>query len=108
MARTAVELPDPLENPAAAGGSAAMGGTDDLLAQLAGDEVDRLLSEADAVPPNPEHADRPAFDAESALGPAGDAGESGKSRAAMAALFDEMDAADAVDAVEIAVKPQAK
>jgi hypothetical protein len=102
MARTAVELPDPLEN-AAGGGSAAMGGTDDLLAQLAGDEVDRLLSEADAVPPDPAHADRPPLDADAATEPGGDAA---KSRAAMEDLFDEMDAADAVTASVNASKPK--
>src|SRR5688500_20197958 len=57
MARTAVELPDPLEN---AGGGGGANSADDLLAQLAGDEVDRLLSEADATPPDPAHADRAA------------------------------------------------
>ena len=48
MAQTAVDLPDPL------GGSktdtgAAFKSADDLLAQLAGDEVDRLLHNAAAA-----------------------------------------------------------
>src|SRR5438552_11840861 len=56
MAQTAVDLPDPL------GGSktdtgAAFKSADDLLAQLAGDEVDRLLSEADASTPGPLNVD---------------------------------------------------
>ena len=44
MGQAAVDLPDPLEAEQA---SAAPGGVDDLLAQLAGDEIDRLLAEAD-------------------------------------------------------------
>lgn len=43
MGQPAVELPDPLQTPS--GTDAA--GADDLLAQLAGDEIDRLLAEAD-------------------------------------------------------------
>lgn len=43
MGRAAPDLPDPLENQE----SAATGGADDLLSQLAGDEIDRLLAEAD-------------------------------------------------------------
>jgi hypothetical protein len=70
MARTAVELPDPLEN--AGAGGAVVNSADDLLAQLAGDEVDRLMSEVDATPPDPAHADR-ARDA--APGASADAGE---------------------------------
>lgn len=42
MAQSTIELPDPLE------GSAGYAGADDLLAQLAGEEVDRLLSDAEA------------------------------------------------------------
>lgn len=42
-----VDLPDPLDAaPPGAGGGGA-GGADDLLSQLAGDEIDRLLAEAD-------------------------------------------------------------
>ncbi len=40
MAKAAVDLPDPLDQPTSAAGA------DDLLAQLAGDEIDRLLTEA--------------------------------------------------------------
>src|SRR3954454_2232135 len=46
MAQTAVDLPDPLESK----GEHALNNADDLLAQLAGEEVDRLLSEADGHP----------------------------------------------------------
>ena len=42
-----VDLPDPLESAA----SRPLGNADDLLAQLAGEEVDRLLAEADAESP---------------------------------------------------------
>ena len=43
MAQATLDLPDPTEQQAPANGSA-----DDLLAQLAGDEIDRLLAEAAA------------------------------------------------------------
>lgn len=43
MGRASPDLPDPLENQ----DSAPSGGADDLLSQLAGDEIDRLLAEAD-------------------------------------------------------------
>jgi hypothetical protein len=43
MGQAAVDLPDPLEKPKAA----PMSSADDLLAQLAGDEIDRLLADAD-------------------------------------------------------------
>src|SRR6266566_5715295 len=43
MGQAAVDLPDPLQNQAAVGGPSA----DDLLAQLAGEEIDRLLAEAE-------------------------------------------------------------
>ena len=48
MGQAAVDLPDPLEPPPAT--SAA--GTDDLLAQLAGEEIDRLLAEAEVERPS--------------------------------------------------------
>ena len=44
-----VDLPDPLHNDAPAAGP----GVDDLLAQLAGEEIDRLLAEADIERPAP-------------------------------------------------------
>jgi hypothetical protein len=57
MGRAAPDLPDPLENAE----SAPTGGADDLLSQLAGDEIDRLLAEADVeAAPLPEAADAPA------------------------------------------------
>lgn len=49
MGQAVVDLPNPLEAPP----PATMSGTDDLLAQLAGDEIDRLLAEADADRPAP-------------------------------------------------------
>ena len=51
-----IDLPDPLES-----ASTPLGNADDLLAQLAGEEVDRLLAEADAEgkhPPGPGEARR--------------------------------------------------
>jgi hypothetical protein len=64
MARPALDLPDPMND----SGSGAIHSADDLLAQLAGEEIDRLLSEADdddgstAEPPatRPQNVDRPA------------------------------------------------
>jgi hypothetical protein len=44
MGQATVDLPDPLEKPKAAPTASA----DDLLAQLAGDEIDRLLAESDS------------------------------------------------------------
>ncbi len=43
MGQATVDLPDPLKSPA----PTTSGGTDDLLAQLAGEEIDRLLADAD-------------------------------------------------------------
>ena len=56
MSRTAVDLPDPLQTQ----GDGAMNNADDLLAQLAGEEVDRLLSEADVAAPLPAVPGKPA------------------------------------------------
>ena len=55
MGQAAVDLPDPLDRPAGAPGAATpLPDADDLLAQLAGDEIERLLSEADLdVPADP-------------------------------------------------------
>ena len=50
MSRTAANLPDLLQKQDGDGTPAGLNNADDLLAQLAGDEVDRLLSEADAAP----------------------------------------------------------
>ncbi len=48
MGQATVDLPDPLETPAPSSSA----GTDDLLAQLAGEEIDRLLADADSgLPP---------------------------------------------------------
>jgi hypothetical protein len=62
MGQAAVDLPDPLEKPK----PAPMTSADDLLAQLAGDEIDRLLADADTgKEPAPEVAviEVPALDA---------------------------------------------
>lgn len=58
MGQATVDLPDPTEAPTADTAASA----DDLLAQLAGDEIDRLLAEADAAPlaPPPPRTDPPA------------------------------------------------
>jgi hypothetical protein len=50
MSRTAANLPDLLQKQDGDGTPAGLNNADDLLAQLAGEEVDRLLSEADAAP----------------------------------------------------------
>src|SRR5687767_3642509 len=51
-----IDLPDPLEKAAPLPAPSA----DELLAQLAGDEIDRLLAEADARPEPPPPAPAPA------------------------------------------------
>ena len=48
MGQAAVDLPDPLNPPLPAAESA--GNTDDLLAQMAGEEIDRLLAEQEDEP----------------------------------------------------------
>jgi hypothetical protein len=50
MGKAPVDLPDPLEQQSSAPGV----GADDLLSQMAGDEIDRLLAEADRAPGGPE------------------------------------------------------
>ena len=57
MGQAVADLPNPLDAPPPANVS----GTDDLLAQLAGDEIDRLLAEADVerTPPVPAAAAPP-------------------------------------------------
>ena len=47
MGQATVDLPDPMQSPAAP----ATAGTDDLLAQLAGDEIERLLAETETERP---------------------------------------------------------
>jgi hypothetical protein len=59
MGKSAVDLPDPLEQSAPEPlTSSAPAGVDDLLAQMAGDEIDRLLAEADT--PRETPAEKPA------------------------------------------------
>jgi len=55
MGQATVDLPDPLDQPPPAN----PGGVDDLLSQLAGDEIDRLLAEADSEAPPPVKAATP-------------------------------------------------
>ena len=57
MGQAAVDLPDPLDNPPTQAGAPerAAAGADDLLAQMAGQEIDRLLADAD-VEPEPARA----------------------------------------------------
>jgi hypothetical protein len=52
MATAVVDLPDPLESSPGAPASAP-GGTDDILSEMVGDEIDRLLAESDAKPNKP-------------------------------------------------------
>src|SRR5947208_16183237 len=56
MGQAAIDLPDPLQNQSTAGGPSA----DDLLAQLAVEEVDRLLAEAEVERPLWPQEARPA------------------------------------------------
>src|SRR5437763_393337 len=56
MGQAAIDLPDPLQNSARLAGPSA----DDLLAQLAGEEIDRLLAEADVERPAWPPETRPA------------------------------------------------
>ena len=52
MGKAALDLPDPMQSPP----PGTQTSTDDLLAQLAGEEIDRLLSEADGSEPAPAAA----------------------------------------------------
>jgi hypothetical protein len=47
MGKSTVDLPDPLQQPAPEPLAQAPGGVDDLLAQMAGEEIDRLLAESE-------------------------------------------------------------
>ena len=52
MGQATIDLPDPTQLPPDGAAPAAANSADDLLSQLAGDEIDRLLAEADVdVPP---------------------------------------------------------
>jgi len=54
MGQAALDLPDPLQQQPAGASSA-----DDLLSQLAGDEIDRLLTESDTETPDEQLASEP-------------------------------------------------
>lgn len=56
MGQGGIDLPDPADVNATAG----VGGADDLLAQLAGDEIDRLLADNESTPETPAADDRSA------------------------------------------------
>lgn len=64
MGKAAVDLPDPLQASSDADKPRSLTSTDDLLAQLAGEEIDRLLAEVDdqggAAAPAPEARRTPA------------------------------------------------
>src|SRR5690349_22506567 len=47
MGKAAVDLPDPLQTSSDADRARTLTSTDDLLAQLAGEEIDRLLAEVE-------------------------------------------------------------
>ena len=56
MGQAVADLPDPLEMPP----PASLAGTDDLLSQIAGDEIDRLMAEAEGGRPVAERRGVPA------------------------------------------------
>jgi hypothetical protein len=71
MGQATVDLPDPLDSPAAAKPLAEpLADADDLLAQLAGDEIDRLLAEAEVDLVPRDGASAPAAPTVRAPGPA--------------------------------------
>lgn len=55
MGQATLDLPDPLNDPK----TVPLASADDLLSQLAGDEIDRLLADADGDPPAAPPADWP-------------------------------------------------
>lgn len=77
VTRIEKDLPDPLEAP---GGSPAAD-PDELVAQLAGDAIDRLLEETEKglVPPRPRPQDDPLNELESPVQPGADSDQSQKS-----------------------------
>jgi hypothetical protein len=88
MGQATVDLPDPLESPSA--GKAA--GADDLLAQMAGEEIDRLLAEAeaDSIPVEEPRAAEVSEPLASSA-PATSTGSSESTLAATETLADELD-----------------
>lgn len=65
MGQAAVDLPDPKDAAPAGGGEVGANSADDLLAQLAGEEIDRLLAE-DASPNTPEATSPPRVEPDTA------------------------------------------
>src|SRR4051794_23608585 len=120
MARADVDLDDPVKS----GDGAASNSADDLLAQLAGDEVERMLSEAEAAAPEALNVDRAV--PESAMGSSSainsksktadaavDGAGSGSdvfraTEAALDGLFDELDEAKEVAGLTGAEKRDSK
>ena len=96
MGRAVADAPNPLDAPP----PASMSGTDDLLAQLAGDEIDRLLAEADverpaAAPAAPAAAAAPAPTATPTADPASKASDGDELDNLLSELNKEPEAADA-------------
>lgn len=97
MGQAALDLPDPLESPQVSSAS-----TDDLLAQLAGEEIERLLSdseEADATAPaspsgSPPRAAPPVKPEASTSAGATQAPSPGKADQDLSALFSQLDATE--------------
>src|SRR2546423_6074349 len=85
MMGQAVDLPDPSEIPAAPATSA-----DDLLSQLAGEEIDRLLAEAEVEKGKPEEETKAA--AESGAPGAESQAEPEQTEAQLDELLDQMSA----------------
>jgi len=68
MAQASVDLPDPKQRPGSTSPGAAPTNVDDLLAQLAGEEIDRLLAEAETGR-TPESAEPPRAESPAARPP---------------------------------------
>lgn len=114
MAKTAVDLGDPLQGR----GDHALNSADDLLAQLAGEEVDRLLSEADGHPVAARNVDIPPAappapaPAPAAVAPSSTSPASPAPAAKPAAKFDPNEAAlddlfNQLNSAEIPIPPPA-
>lgn len=120
MARADVDLDDPVKS----GDGAASNSADDLLAQLAGDEVERMLSEADAAAPEALNVDRAVPESAAVgagsinsksktAGAAVDGAASGSevfraTEAALDGLFDELDEAKEAAGLPVAEKRVSK
>jgi hypothetical protein len=104
MGQATVDLPDPLEKPNATGSA------DELLAQLAGDEIDRLLADGDAGKPAEPTPAAPIMPAVESVGEVASVPEEtdGAERLALAADDVSQHAADLLESeaeVPIFLKP---